>query len=532
MAEDGDREHSERSKVQRAERHAEGANAGQGGLETAPAALSGSMLGDPRLNGRGNAPVRVAMMQRMQRTYGNRAVQRSLQRAMHSRSATSTDVGKGIGNQEHKAQGPAGNATSELSAASTVPTQAMTTTQVMRAVEGLPLQRLHMVQRVDASSLPVQRAGNPVGRPMAGTSIHPTVRRGDTGAAVEELQQKLTAAGFPPRARVRLVMRTDVVGTFGAGTEQALRRFQGRNSLTVDGVAGNSTWAKMDELRLGSTVGRVERQWQENVGGVTYEMSSANGHTSRYTWRITGNEIKITVNLQFTGPAAGTAPIAAWLTHMKSVWNRFKMVNSANRQEVNIVFDPQSVTSNADNVVNVQPGNNRSDAATWYAGAPNANDVAAHEFGHMVGLEDEYQRTHRDYKRLTGREPARGATTNARSSRRVAAQLRAALLVANQATRITRANNVITSNGLVQGNFAQRVATAYRSAHSINVVDDIVARIPAANQWAIVDPFTHSNQTIMGLGGDHAHPIEARHVREFAEYVRRARPGTWRTRPI
>ena len=40
-----------------------------------------TLLGDSRLSGRGNAPVRTAVMQRMQQTVGNRAVQRFLQRA-------------------------------------------------------------------------------------------------------------------------------------------------------------------------------------------------------------------------------------------------------------------------------------------------------------------------------------------------------------------------------------------------------------------------------------------------------------------
>ncbi len=43
---------------------------------TAP--LSGTLLGDPRLNGRGNAPMKAAVMRQAQRTYGNRAVQRYL----------------------------------------------------------------------------------------------------------------------------------------------------------------------------------------------------------------------------------------------------------------------------------------------------------------------------------------------------------------------------------------------------------------------------------------------------------------------
>ncbi len=45
---------------------------------------SGALLGDARLNGRGNQPVKIATTQRMQRTYGNWAVQRVLQRSQHS----------------------------------------------------------------------------------------------------------------------------------------------------------------------------------------------------------------------------------------------------------------------------------------------------------------------------------------------------------------------------------------------------------------------------------------------------------------
>lgn len=41
-----------------------------------------SMLHDPRLEGRGNGQVRTALMQQMQRMYGNRAVQRYLQRTI------------------------------------------------------------------------------------------------------------------------------------------------------------------------------------------------------------------------------------------------------------------------------------------------------------------------------------------------------------------------------------------------------------------------------------------------------------------
>lgn len=48
--------------------------------------VSRTLLGDPRLGGRGNAPVRAAMIQQMQQNQGNRATQRFLQQATKSES--------------------------------------------------------------------------------------------------------------------------------------------------------------------------------------------------------------------------------------------------------------------------------------------------------------------------------------------------------------------------------------------------------------------------------------------------------------
>lgn len=56
----------------------------------------------------------------------------------------------------------------------------------------------------------------------------PYLGQGDTGAEVTAMQRELNRAGFT----------TDVDGTFGQGTESALRAFQTANGLTVDGLYG------------------------------------------------------------------------------------------------------------------------------------------------------------------------------------------------------------------------------------------------------------------------------------------------------
>ena len=64
------------------------------------------------------------------------------------------------------------------------------------------------------------------------------IRRGERGDAVRELQEHLVAAGFAPSERP---------GTFGTGTEAAVRAFQGARGLRVDGICGPETWSALVE---------------------------------------------------------------------------------------------------------------------------------------------------------------------------------------------------------------------------------------------------------------------------------------------
>lgn len=57
-----------------------------------------------------------------------------------------------------------------------------------------------------------------------------------TGAAVTYLQQRLNVYGA----------KLTVDGDFGPATDKAVRAFQGSHGLTVDGVVGPNTWAKLD----------------------------------------------------------------------------------------------------------------------------------------------------------------------------------------------------------------------------------------------------------------------------------------------
>lgn len=65
-----------------------------------------------------------------------------------------------------------------------------------------------------------------------------TLKKGDKGAQVKSLQALLIGYGYN-------LGRTGADGDFGGKTDEALRKYQSRNDLTPDGVAGPKTWAKL-----------------------------------------------------------------------------------------------------------------------------------------------------------------------------------------------------------------------------------------------------------------------------------------------
>ena len=75
----------------------------------------------------------------------------------------------------------------------------------------------------------------PTPEPIPTPTQRPTLRHGSTGAYVRELQNRLNQNGN------KLV----VDGIFGGQTESAVREYQKRKGLVVDGIVGPKTWAKL-----------------------------------------------------------------------------------------------------------------------------------------------------------------------------------------------------------------------------------------------------------------------------------------------
>ena len=64
------------------------------------------------------------------------------------------------------------------------------------------------------------------------TALADTLRYGDKGTEVKELQTRLKELGYYTRT---------IDGVYGSGTYKAIKAFQERNGLTVDGVTGTAT---------------------------------------------------------------------------------------------------------------------------------------------------------------------------------------------------------------------------------------------------------------------------------------------------
>jgi hypothetical protein len=136
---------------------------------------------------------------------------------------------------------------------------------------------------------------------------------------------------------------------------------------------------------------------------------------SKYEILYRRSELRIRVRMKLTGESATAAHKKLWTDGIANRWNgKFHFEND---HRLALVFEPIFTDSNPHHKVKLhKPPIVRENSSNWYVG-PTANadaskppdtttgDTAAHEFGHLVGLEDEYRLTAAEFKRLVGRDP-------------------------------------------------------------------------------------------------------------------------------
>lgn len=80
----------------------------------------------------------------------------------------------------------------------------------------------------------------------------PTLRKGDSGPDVQDLQQMLFDLGYDPNG---------IDGKFGTGTRKAVIQFQKDEGLTADGIVGPTTWS---HLNAASTANQDDDDWDDD----------------------------------------------------------------------------------------------------------------------------------------------------------------------------------------------------------------------------------------------------------------------------
>lgn len=89
---------------------------------------------------------------------------------------------------------------------------------------------------------------------------HRTIRQGDRGEDVKEMQQKLVDLGYN-------VGSTGADGIYGKNTKAAVVAFQKANGLTADGICGPLTWGKL----LQDEPEPAEERYTATIRGLTKE---------------------------------------------------------------------------------------------------------------------------------------------------------------------------------------------------------------------------------------------------------------------
>jgi hypothetical protein len=258
----------------------------------------------------------------------------------------------------------------------------------------------------------------------------------------------------------------------------------------------------------------------------------------RFNYTLSANRLDVDVPVSFQPAAGVTTPLALWNTQIDGVWNQFKITEPEGREvAVKMVLrDDATATRKVRVIKNANPGvyanPDRADAGKFYEIMP--ADTAPHEFGHLIGLPDEYQRTANDFEAVTGETRTGPRNTSGKTEAQIATELNTALTDANVNLRAPKATTVCRNVGLIdasgqyqQGDFAQAVMAAYDAAYGGAGGKTLTAELqslPAGSNWALTMVFSFASTTIMGASGQvaalpHEHPVMPRHLREFRSIV-------------
>jgi hypothetical protein len=276
--------------------------------------------------------------------------------------------------------------------------------------------------------------------------------------------------------------------------------------------------------------------------------------TGKFEWMLEPEQLRVEVPVHFKPDDGVTVPLADWNKKVHDKWDQFAAVEPGGMKiPINITMRSDA---GADHEVAVHkntdpdPANwrkDRADAGNWYLKMKDS--TVPHEFGHLIGLPDEYQRTGADFRSIVGATPAGPSNESGQTYEEIAVLVHDGLYLDDAAQRAPAVTAILDQVGLIkdgvpqQGAFAQAVKSAYDAKYagliSKNLVEAMRDKLPEGSKWTIQTVFSFASRSIMGDPGglkgpatEHDHAVEPRHMRHFLDIIRRSYPDkTWTVGP-
>jgi hypothetical protein len=361
----------------------------------------------------------------------------------------------------------------------------------------------------------------------------------------------------------RLDPEADRVGRLTADYEGAIAAGNwNRAALDLNAFNTDDIIAKLSQLNSAGLVSMQGAARRTNAGGgrltrmVRYaggtavsttadEQVGANVFTVQggYRYWITPTAIIVGVGMNFKPDSGVTVPVNQWFQYIRNTWNRFSAVNELNpSQRKQIVFVPMQGKGHD---IRVSAGDGRANAARYYASDSRASVSVPHEFGHLIGFQDEYERDIADYSQV-----AAGATTisggpagTPATARAIATAIHDALFLSEsfwerhrtaERRRMRAVEKVLADNHIAvdyqrgESIITHEIAAQYWDLYKAELSRHVMTQIDSSEQefsdWRerVVGSFQYTSTSIMGDMSDHTHPVAARHVRAFATYIEEA----------
>jgi hypothetical protein len=165
----------------------------------------------------------------------------------------------------------------------------------------------------------------------------------------------------------------------------------------------------------------TEQHLERDPGKPTYHEQQFSLNAD-YEIQYTHADVAVIVRIGLSGAPTTSSERERWLEGIQDAWNH--KFHFENDHRLRLTFEPVFITGAAPHTVTIHaPGTKWPNCATKSSGACRADggnwfndtdgDVAAHEFGHLIGLKDEYNLSSIDYPATIGKPAPAGAAPTA-----------------------------------------------------------------------------------------------------------------------